>query len=77
MLGERIRNARKAKGFKLGDLAEITELSSSYISQLERGLIEPSLTSLRKISNALNIPIYLLMDDVSKENNQNQFLFFF
>ncbi|MGL5256437.1 MAG: helix-turn-helix domain-containing protein [Proteocatella sp.] len=68
MLGERIRNARKAKGFKLGDLAEITELSSSYISQLERGLIEPSLTSLRKISNALNIPIYLLMDDVAKEN---------
>lgn len=68
MLGERIRNVRKAKGLKLGDLAEITELSSSYISQLERGLIEPSLTSLRKISNALNIPIYLLMDDVSKEN---------
>lgn len=68
MLGERIRSARKSKGFKLGDLAEITELSSSYISQLERGLIEPSLTSLRKISNALNIPVYLLMDDIVKDN---------
>ena len=68
MLGEKIRNTRKNKGYKLGDLAEITQLSSSYISQLERGLIEPSLTSLRKISNALNIPIYLLMDDVKKNN---------
>lgn len=68
MLGERIRSVRKSKGFKLGDLAEITDLSSSYISQLERGLIEPSLTSLRKISNALNIPIYLLMDDVARES---------
>ena len=68
MLGERIRSVRKSKGFKLGDLAEITDLSSSYISQLERGIIEPSLTSLRKISNALNIPIYLLMDDVAREN---------
>lgn len=68
MLGQKIRNARKSKGFKLGDLANATELSSSYISQLERGLIEPSLTSLRKISNALNIPIYLLMEDIKKEN---------
>ena len=68
MLGEKIRNTRKNKGLKLGELAAITELSSSYISQLERGLIEPSLTSLRKISNALNIPIYLLMDDISKDN---------
>lgn len=68
MLGQKIRSARKNKGFKLGDLANVTELSSSYISQLERGLIEPSLTSLRKISNALNIPIYLLMEDIKKEN---------
>ena len=68
MLGEKIRNTRKNKGLKLGELAEITDLSSSYISQLERGLIEPSLTSLRKISNALNIPIYLLMDDISKDS---------
>lgn len=68
MLGEKIRNARKSKGLKIGYLAEMTDLSSSYISQLERGLIEPSLTSLRKISNALNIPIYLLMEDIKKDN---------
>lgn len=68
MLGDKIRMYRKDKGLKLTDMAKLAGLSISYISQLERNLIEPSLSSLRKISTSLEVPIYLLMEDGSEEN---------
>ncbi|MGJ0848570.1 helix-turn-helix domain-containing protein [Tissierella praeacuta] len=63
MLGDNIRNTRKASNKTLNDMAEITGLSIGYISQLERNLIEPSLSSLRKIAKALDVPVYLFMED--------------
>lgn len=67
MLGKNIRNVRKNKGIKLKELANRTDLSSSYISQVERCLIEPSIASLRKISLALEVPIHeFLRDDENK-----------
>ena len=56
-LGKGIRECRSAKGMTLKELAELTELSVSYLSQLERDSISPSLKSLAKISQALNVPI--------------------
>ena len=41
----------------LVDLAEKTGLSQSFISQVERGLANPSINSLRKIALALGIPL--------------------
>lgn len=65
MLGEKIRSIRKKQDMKLNDLSELSGLSASYISQLERGLVEPSLSSLKKISTALKTPVYLLMEESS------------
>jgi len=56
-LGRGIRDCRSAKGMTLKKLAELTELSVSYLSQLERDSISPSLRSLAKIAQALNVPI--------------------
>ncbi len=56
-LGKGIRECRSAKGMTLRKLAELTELSVSYLSQLERDSISPSLKSLAKIAQALNVPI--------------------
>jgi len=56
-LGKGIRECRSAKGMTLKELAELTELSVSYLSQLERDSISPSLKSLAKIAQALNVPI--------------------
>jgi transcriptional regulator with XRE-family HTH domain len=56
-LGKGIRERRSAKGMTLKELAELTELSVSYLSQLERDSISPSLKSLAKIAQALNVPI--------------------
>lgn len=52
MLGEHVRNIRKKRGITLKELAEKTGLSIGYISQIERNLTDPSLSTLRKLSAA-------------------------
>lgn len=61
MLGEQVRNVRKSRGITLKELAEQTGLSIGYISQIERDLTDPSLSTLRKLSEALDVPTYLFM----------------
>ena len=61
MLGEHVRNIRKKRGITLKERAEKTGLSIGYISQIERNLTDPSLSTLRKLSAALDIPTYLFM----------------
>ena len=63
MLGDKIREARKRKRITLNQLAEMSGLTASYISQAERNLTEPSLSSLRKLSAALQLPLYFFLDD--------------
>lgn len=41
MLGDKIREARKRKRITLNQLAEMSGLTASYISQAERNLTEP------------------------------------
>ncbi len=54
-LGERIHNKRKERGLTLKQLGEIIGFSHSYISQVERNLIVPSLSALRDLATGLNI----------------------
>ena len=61
MLGEQVRNVRKSRGITLKELAERTGLSIGYISQIERDLTDSSLSTLRKLSEALDVPTYLFM----------------
>ena len=63
MIGDRIREARKRKSITLNQLAERSGLTASYISQAERNLAEPSLSSLRKLAGALQVPLYYFLDD--------------
>ncbi|MCK9919592.1 MULTISPECIES: XRE family transcriptional regulator [Microbacterium] len=53
LLGAHVRGLRKARGLTLVQLATATELSHPFLSQLERGLAQPSLGSLRRIAVAL------------------------
>ena len=54
-LGAFIRNQRKMANLSLRQLAELTSLSNPYLSQVERGLHQPSVRVLRAISDALNL----------------------
>jgi transcriptional regulator with XRE-family HTH domain len=57
-LGYRIRSRRQELGLSLRDLAGRVALTASFLSQIERDLTSPSLDSLRKISDALEVPIF-------------------
>lgn len=63
--GAIIRRNRKAQNMKLVDLADKTGLSLSFISQIERGLSNPSINSMRKIAVALGIPLTSFFEDNS------------
>jgi transcriptional regulator with XRE-family HTH domain len=60
-LGAFIRDHRKAAEMSLRDLASRTNVSNPYLSQIERGLHEPSVRVLRSIAKALNISAETLM----------------
>jgi transcriptional regulator with XRE-family HTH domain len=55
--GSIIRRTRKTQKMTLKNLAQDTGLSLSFISQVERGLTNPSINSLRRIALVLGIPL--------------------
>lgn len=63
MIGQRIRDLRKARGMTLQALAEVTGLSSSMLSLVERGLASPSIGSLIVISDALGKSMSALVSE--------------
>ena len=57
LLGEAIRIQRKKKRWSQERLAEKADLSTVFISRVERGKESPSLDSLVKIARALGIRV--------------------
>lgn len=60
MVGAQIRRLRGARGWTLAKLATEADLSSGMVSQVERGISEPSLSTLRKLCAALDTPMFEL-----------------
>jgi transcriptional regulator with XRE-family HTH domain len=60
-LGGLLRAQRMAADLSLRELSERTRVSNAYLSQLERGLHEPSLSVLRSIASALGVPLGSLL----------------
>lgn len=65
-LGQRIRKQRKLMDMTQEELASVSDVSTSYIGHIERGIKRCSLETLVCISNALDIsPNSLLQDSLS------------
>jgi transcriptional regulator with XRE-family HTH domain len=60
-LGAFIRSKRQLANLSLRQLAERTKLSNPYLSQIERGLHQPSVRVIRLISEALNVSAETLL----------------
>ncbi len=63
VLGEKIRKTRLSKGMNLATFAQKIGKTTSYVSQIERGLASPSIMTLREISKILNVPIFYFLID--------------
>jgi len=55
-VGAELRQLRTSKSLTLEQVAERSGLSTSFLSQVERGICSPSIVSLEKICEALEIP---------------------
>lgn len=61
-VGERLRRLRKERGWKLEDLAERTNLSRAYLSRLENGERQPSLSALLHVAQAYGVAFSSLFE---------------
>jgi len=62
-LGQRLREAREARALSLRELARRIGVSPSLISQIERGLVSPSVGTLWSLASELGMPLDRLFSD--------------
>ena len=75
LLGKQIRKQRKEKKYTLEQLAEKLDVSTTFIGQIERAKGIPSLETLVKIANVLEISIdSLLLGDLNNKSGNNHFV---
>jgi transcriptional regulator with XRE-family HTH domain len=60
-LGNAIKLCRTQKNMNQAELAELADISVSYLSLLERGKRDPNFSTVENIAMALNIPFSILM----------------
>ena len=67
MIGERLRTIRESKKFSQGDIEKRTGMLRCYTSRVENGHTVPSLDTLAKYAQALEIPMYQFFYDGDTE----------
>ena len=63
-VGKRIQEVRKSRGITQAELAQMVDLSTKYISNIECGFKTPKLNTFVSIANALHCDANLLLSDV-------------
>jgi transcriptional regulator with XRE-family HTH domain len=61
-LGKNLKKLRLEKKFSQGSLAKKLEVDRAYISNIENGSMNPTLSTLEKIAQALKVSIKELVD---------------
>lgn len=75
-LGTTIRNIRKQRGQTQNEFATSCDITQTYLSQIENNSKEPNLSTLKKISERLDVPLPILFflslndDDVKPEKRK-------
>lgn len=61
-VGKQIEQSRLSRGWSLRQAEKESGVSNGYISQIERGEVEPSPDVLRRLGQAFGIPFSVLME---------------
>lgn len=62
LVGRNVRRMRSARGWSQEQLAEKSELSQQFISRIEAGIQNPTLKSLGRLADALDVAAASLLD---------------
>ncbi len=72
-IGERIRVLREMRGLTMEKLAYESDISKGGLSEIERGMKEPRISTLVKICETLEISMKDFFDfDITNENFNNE-----
>lgn len=71
-LGEKIRFLRKEKKMTLKNLSEITNISVSFLSDIENGRSMPSVDSLSLITRALGVTVSYVLSEEPAANEHKE-----
>lgn len=63
-LGQRCRAMRQRKGMSLMDVVKAHELTLSHLQKIERGALDPRLSTLKKLAEAYEVSLSVLLKDV-------------
>jgi transcriptional regulator with XRE-family HTH domain len=67
MIGERLRTIRESKNLSQGDIEQRTGMLRCYTSRVENGHTVPSIETLAKFAQALDVPLYQIFYDGDAE----------
>lgn len=70
LIAKRIRDLRKRRGYALGVLSELSGVSRSMISLIERGETSPTAAVLSKLADALGVTLAALFSDESSSSSE-------
>ncbi len=73
-IGENLKRERTARHLSLGALAETSGISKAMLSQIESGRVNPTLVTLWKAAQALQVDINLLIGGKAKKPEHFSFL---
>lgn len=57
LVGQRLREYRTAKGYSIEELAHIADMNAVHLASLERGEKNITLSTLEKVTKALDVPL--------------------
>ncbi|KKI91230.1 DNA-binding protein [Bacillus sp. SA1-12] len=68
-IGKKVEKYRKAKGLSSRELAKKAEITPSMLSQIERGLANPSIQTLKVLAKSLDVPTFsFLLEETNTED---------
>ena len=71
-LGSFIRGQRQVAKLSLREMSNLTDVSNAYLSQIERGLHQPSVRVLRSVADALNVSAETLLAQAGLIDDSDQ-----
>ncbi|RXT00372.1 cupin domain-containing protein [Ammoniphilus sp. CFH 90114] len=66
-IGKKVKDLRESKGYSVREMAKLCGLSPSLVSQVERNVSSPSISTLLKMAEILHVPVGSFFSEVEHE----------